>query len=62
MTKWETIYIGVLTSMVEGNYKDIEATWMNRGLDTHASALSSIAAGIADRAVKDMKLLQPLED
>jgi len=62
MTKWEQVYTQVLSSMVAGREQDIEATWMNGGLDITASSLSTMAARIADRAIKDMRLLQPSED
>lgn len=61
MTKWEQVYTQVLSSLVAGRQQEIEATWINGGIDTVAASLGTVAAKIADQAVKDMTLLQPSE-
>lgn len=62
MTKWEQVYTQVLSSLVTGRQQELYDAWLIGGMDTHAASLGTIAARIADQAVKDMRLLQPSED
>ena len=58
MTKWETVFTEVLSSMVAGQADQIHKQWLDEDLSNKSKSLAYAAAMIADSAIETMKHLQ----
>lgn len=58
MTKWETVFTEVLSSLVAGGREDLMDRFTHGHFESHAYCLTTVASIIADSATHKMRVNQ----